>query len=55
MTGTPSGIAGGRSPPNWLRPGDVVEGDAPGQVMEDLLRWNQWTRQIEAAWSASAA
>merc|ERR1711972_929807 len=25
LTGTPSGIAGGRSPPNWLKVGDEVE------------------------------
>eukprot|EP00656_Telonema_subtile_P036493 TRINITY_DN40499_c0_g1_i1.p1 TRINITY_DN40499_c0_g1~~TRINITY_DN40499_c0_g1_i1.p1 ORF type:complete len:143 (+),score=37.28 TRINITY_DN40499_c0_g1_i1:82-510(+) len=25
MTGTPSGVAAGRTPPNWLKPGDVVE------------------------------
>ncbi len=25
MTGTPSGVATGRDPPNWLRVGDVVE------------------------------
>jgi 2-keto-4-pentenoate hydratase/2-oxohepta-3-ene-1,7-dioic acid hydratase in catechol pathway len=25
MTGTPSGVAAGRDPPNWLKVGDVVE------------------------------
>jgi len=25
LTGTPSGVAAGRSPPNWLKAGDVVE------------------------------
>jgi len=30
MTGTPAGVAAGRSPPNWLVPGDVVECEIPG-------------------------
>lgn len=30
MTGTPSGVAAGRSPPNFLKPGDVVECEVPG-------------------------
>ena len=25
ITGTPSGVASGRTPPNWLKPGDVCE------------------------------
>jgi len=25
MTGTPQGVAGGRTPPNWLKVGDIVE------------------------------
>ena len=25
LTGTPSGVAAGRTPPNWLKVGDVVE------------------------------
>jgi acylpyruvate hydrolase len=25
ITGTPSGVAAGRTPPNWLKPGDVCE------------------------------
>lgn len=29
MTGTPSGVGMGRTPPEWLRPGDVVEAEVP--------------------------
>jgi len=29
MTGTPSGVGMGRTPPEWLRPGDVVEAEIP--------------------------
>jgi acylpyruvate hydrolase len=25
MTGTPEGVGMGRTPPEWLKPGDVVE------------------------------
>lgn len=30
MTGTPEGVATGRTPPNWLKVGDVVECEVPG-------------------------
>lgn len=30
MTGTPSGVAAGRTPPNWLKAGDVVECEISG-------------------------
>ena len=30
MTGTPCGVATGRSPPNWLVVGDVVECEVTG-------------------------
>ena len=30
MTGTPSGVAGGRDPPNWLKIGDTVECEIEG-------------------------
>jgi 5-carboxymethyl-2-hydroxymuconate isomerase len=29
-TGTPAGVGAGRTPPRWLRPGDVVEVDVAG-------------------------
>jgi 2-keto-4-pentenoate hydratase/2-oxohepta-3-ene-1,7-dioic acid hydratase in catechol pathway len=29
-TGTPEGVAMGRTPPPWLRPGDVVEAEIEG-------------------------
>lgn len=30
LTGTPSGVGVGRKPPEWLRPGDVVEAEVEG-------------------------
>jgi 2-keto-4-pentenoate hydratase/2-oxohepta-3-ene-1,7-dioic acid hydratase in catechol pathway len=29
-TGTPEGVAMGRTPPPWLQPGDVVEAEVEG-------------------------
>jgi 2-keto-4-pentenoate hydratase/2-oxohepta-3-ene-1,7-dioic acid hydratase in catechol pathway len=29
-TGTPSGVAAGRKPPTWMKPGDVVEVEISG-------------------------
>ena len=30
LTGTPSGVAAGRDPPNWLKVGDKVECEISG-------------------------
>lgn len=30
VTGTPGGVGSGRTPPLWMKPGDVVEVDVPG-------------------------
>merc|ERR1711957_1101469 len=41
MTGTPEGVAAGRTPPNWLKDGDIVECEVSGiGVLRNVIATN---------------